>query len=141
MYVADTNNHRIQVLHHDLTFWHMFGHKGSKSDKFSYPHGLAIDSQSALYVCDAGNTRIQKLSNIGNNISEFPMPSCPQHIAIDCNDLIYVTDNLKLFLYDRDGYHLGCADSHSKKGLAVDEQGCIYKCDEDSITVLHSAYH
>ena len=51
VYIADWNNHRIQVLNPDLTFSHSFGSEGSANGEFHNPHNIAIDSEGLLSVC------------------------------------------------------------------------------------------
>jgi sugar lactone lactonase YvrE len=43
---------------------HLFGitASGEKPGELAQPHGMAMDSQGHLYVCDAGNQRIQKFA-------------------------------------------------------------------------------
>jgi hypothetical protein len=38
------------------------GRAGTGPGEFDLPHGLALDSQGNLYVCDVMNDRIQKFS-------------------------------------------------------------------------------
>ena len=38
VYIADSGNHRIQVLNPDLTFSHSFGKKGSANGQFNVIH-------------------------------------------------------------------------------------------------------
>ena len=60
--VSDTNNHRIGVFYGPdylaSDFYCDFGH--GKGQLF-YPLGLAMDSRRHLFICDAGNHRIQVL--------------------------------------------------------------------------------
>ena len=37
VFVADTDNHRIQVLHPDLSFSYMLGSEGSSQGQFRFP--------------------------------------------------------------------------------------------------------
>ena len=65
LYVADTDNNRIQVLDVGNTgkFELKFGSTGSTDGKLNSPGGLAFDtSEDLLYVADTGNNRIQDLS-------------------------------------------------------------------------------
>jgi hypothetical protein len=61
LFVADSNNHRVQVLEANSarTFVRTIGTgaTGSKPGEFSSPHGILI-SRGALYVTEAGNYRI-----------------------------------------------------------------------------------
>jgi sugar lactone lactonase YvrE len=60
--VADTNNHRLQILTQTGEVRHILGHgPGSGSSEFQQPTGLACDA-TCLYVADSGNCRLQKLA-------------------------------------------------------------------------------
>ena len=133
VYVCDTGNHRIQVLTPDLAYYYEFGKKGSKPGRFRNPCGIAIDSQGIVYVCDWENDRIQKLYNDGTYIGEFKVKSkLPHKIAIDNKDMVYVASDDEMSIYDSNGDYLGCTDSVATHGLATDEQGHIYACQDSS---------
>ena len=60
VYVADTNNYRIQKFTSDgqyITQWGGYG-----NHYFHYPYGIATDSSGNVYVADTGNNRIQVFS-------------------------------------------------------------------------------
>ena len=60
--VADTNNHRLQVISRSGEVRCIFGAgPGGGVGEFQQPTGLACDGDS-LYVADSGNCRIHKLS-------------------------------------------------------------------------------
>ena len=60
--VADTNNHRLQVLSRSGEVRGVVGHgPGAGAGEFQQPTGLACDGQF-LYVADSGNCRLHKLS-------------------------------------------------------------------------------
>ena len=65
VFVADTSNHRIQVLIPDISYSHMFGSKDSAPGKLSYPYNVAIDSTGVVYVTDYRNHRVQLFSADG----------------------------------------------------------------------------
>ena len=74
-----------------------------------------FDSQGNLFVADAGNGRIVKLSPEGMYLSEWgkkgkgPGQFATAHgIAIDREDRIYVADrgNKRVQVFDKDGKHL-----------------------------------
>ena len=66
--VADTNNHRLQVLSRAGQVRCVFGHgPGSRPNEFQQPTGLACDG-GFLYVADSGNCRLHKLSLPGGEV-------------------------------------------------------------------------
>ena len=62
VYVADTNNNRIQKFDASGTFLTTSGSYGSGNGQFSNPIGVATDGSGNLYVADTNNNRIQKFT-------------------------------------------------------------------------------
>jgi|SRR5215216_5571357 len=60
VYVADTNNNRIQKFDSDGTFITKWGSQGEGDEQFTHPQGAALDSSDNVYVADGSNNRIQK---------------------------------------------------------------------------------
>jgi tripartite motif-containing protein 71 len=59
VYVADTNNNRIQKFDSNGNFITKWGSYGSEDRQFSSPGNTAIDSLDNVYVADSYNDRIQ----------------------------------------------------------------------------------
>jgi DNA-binding beta-propeller fold protein YncE len=59
LYVADFQNHRIQVFDRDLELVTVFGHRGRKPGTFERPTDLDIAADGRIYVVDFGNDRVQ----------------------------------------------------------------------------------
>lgn len=77
-----------------------WGEEGDGPGQFSYPRGIAVDSNGNVYVLDTGNHRIQKFTSKGIFLDEWGSKgfgdgefSTPNGIAIDSNDDVYVTDS------------------------------------------------
>ena len=51
VYVADCQNHRVQVLNSDLTFSSNFGKLGSSKGQFDNPRGIAAMPVTVLERC------------------------------------------------------------------------------------------
>jgi NHL repeat len=65
VYVADTDNHRIQRFTSDGAYVAQWGVFGDEAGQFSSPTGIAIDSAGNVYVADRGNQRVQKFTADG----------------------------------------------------------------------------
>ena len=71
IYVADTDNHRIQKFDNDGNFIMKWGSEGSGDGQFKYPYGIAIGPDGSVYVADYENNRIQKFDSNGNFITKW----------------------------------------------------------------------
>ena len=142
VYVADSNNHRIQVLNSDLTFSGSFGKKGSGKGQFSSPWGVACDSTGNVYVADINNNRIQVFTAEGRFVRMFGRRGqdwvkleYPNSIAVDGNDMVYVSDgSCRVMVFTPDCQFMtsfggvGGENFILPSGLAVDESGVVCVC-------------
>ena len=153
VYVADTHNHRVQVLNSDLTFSSTFGREGvDEGNCFDSPYGIACDSAGKVYVADTWNHRIQVFTAEGRFLRSFG--SCgegkgelwiPTGVAVDSRSgLVYVSENGdRAAVFDRvsvfttGGQFVTSFGTGGKepgefqgpRGLAVDNSGVVYVCD------------
>jgi len=97
IYVGDGHgigtNDRVVKLSKDGKVIATWGKHGTAAGQFDILHGLALDSAGRLYVADRGNNRIQIFSPDGQFVAEWKQFGRPSDVAIDNNDMIYVTDN------------------------------------------------
>ena len=122
IYVADQSNSTIRKISHVGTNWivttiaGMAGQHGlddgiNTAARFSLPHGIGADNQGNLYVCDAGNMNIRKMTLRGTDwvvtsIGGHPYSSgsqdgagsaaqfdYPYGIAADASGNIFVADD------------------------------------------------
>jgi DNA-binding beta-propeller fold protein YncE len=103
--LSDRQNHRVSVFSGDGSLIKRFGSfgegEGSEGDQFSEPHGVAVDNNGNIYVCDRYNFRISKFASSGeylygwktcgtsDNSSHFPLG-----VIISGDGSVYVTDQL-----------------------------------------------
>ena len=96
VFVADTNNGRIEKFSPTGTFLDIIGTKGSGQGQLAAPNGIAVDRTGNIYVADASNHRVQKLTADGKLIAEWKGPDPgfygPRRIAIGPDDSVYVVD-------------------------------------------------
>jgi len=68
--------------------------EGSAPGKVASPQGLAFDALGNLYVCDVGNSRIQKHTASGAYLCDWPGGFTPWGISVDPAGNVYVSDKL-----------------------------------------------
>ncbi|MGA9941283.1 MAG: hypothetical protein WBP88_04695, partial [Nitrososphaeraceae archaeon] len=71
VYVADTENHRIQIFSPSGTYLGSWGEIGTQNGHFASPTGLDIDNAGNVYVADTANHRIQIFSPSGTYLGSW----------------------------------------------------------------------
>ncbi len=103
VYIADTDNNRVQKCTSDGVTCVAYGSLGSANGKFSGPKGIAYDpTSSTILVADTGNNRVQEISatdgtwirTIGQYGSSAGQFTTPTRVATDTSGNIYVLDAL-----------------------------------------------
>jgi DNA-binding beta-propeller fold protein YncE len=96
IFVADTNNARIEKFAPSGAFLSAMGIKGNGFGQLGAPNGIAVDKAGNIYVADAARHRVEKLAPDGNVIDEWKGPDPgfygPRRIAIGPDHSIYVVD-------------------------------------------------
>ena len=145
IFIADTGNHRIQVLNKDLTYSHSFGKQGSSPEQFKHPYDVTFDNEGYLYVVVINNHCIKKFTSTGQYISTFSSYGSnpgqinhPTSIIID-NNLLYVSEwgNNRISIFDTNGCFIHCFGKRGSGegefdnlcGITVDSLGNLYVSD------------
>ena len=145
IFIADTLNHRIQVLNKDLTYSHSFGKRGSSPEQFNQPYDMIFDNEGYLYVADYYHHHIKKFTSTGQYISTFSswgsnpgQINHPISILID-NNLLYVSEygNHRISIFDTNGCFIHCFGKRGSGkgefnipcGITVDSLGNLYVSD------------
>ena len=143
VYVADSQNHRIQILNPDLTFSSSFG---SDNGQFQYPWDVTFDSTGNLYVADSENHCIQVFTAEGKFIRKFGKKgqgngelNFPSSISIDSDNVVYVTEqfNHRVSVFTSEGKFLTSFGTKGSKpgqfslprGISVNKNGVVYVAD------------
>ncbi len=111
VYVVDSGNHKIRKITPNGVVSTIAGSTGGFTDgeastaQFFYPYGLAIDSKNNIYVADASNHKIRKITSSGvvstvagstqgfaDGIGSTAKFRYPFGIVLDSENNIYVAD-------------------------------------------------
>lgn len=99
--VADLQNHAIRIV--DLVDGQVRTLAGAagggdqdgngKLARFRHPSGVAIDRAGFIYVADAGNAAIKRVSPSGETVTVARLPGgTPTDVAVGTDGTLYVTD-------------------------------------------------
>ena len=123
LYVADTDNSRLQIFNADGSFSNQFGESGSKEGNFSDPSGVTVNLKGVIYVADTGNRRIQAFNSDGI----FLFSIGPVIGDINLRKPIGVrTDNLRnLYILDADLKQVIVTDANGKFLRAWGDPGVL----------------
>ena len=106
-------NNRIVKFSRDGKFIKAWGKLGTGPGEFNMPHALAMDSKGRLFVGDRTNNRVQIFDQDGKFIAAWTQFGRPSGLAIDKNDVLYVTDSEST---DKPGYGF---DPGVKRGVRI----------------------
>lgn len=158
LYVADTNNHRIQHFSAKglfLNAWGVFGDNMNGSapiGAFNQPWAAAVSPDGKfVYVADTWNHRIQKFTASGQPVKMWGYALYhvslgdpfglwgPRSIAVDEQGRVFVADtgNKRVVVYDGDGNFIaqfggsgmGAGQMDEPVGIALDRQDNLYLAD------------
>ena len=155
IYVSDGyGNAKIHKFSPDGQFIKSWGEPGSAPSKFHVPHGVTVDADGNVFVCDRENTRIQIFSSEGEFLDEWTHVARPCQVVFDENNNAYVAElgflagryldsefpgrepiPSRVGIYNRDGDQLSVWGSgeygkpgefFAAHGIAVDSHGDLY---------------
>ena len=154
LYVADTDNHRIQHLDRDgtvLQVWGSFADLASgpaPGGTFYEPWGIAVAPDGSVYVADTWNHRIQKFSPEGEFLTMWGYFGQaeqldgfwgPRDVIVDPDGRVIVSDtgNKRIVIFGPDGEGLAefgeegydPGQFYEPVGLALDNDGILYVAD------------
>jgi len=162
VYVADTENHRIQkfgaieepdISQVPLAFSGQIGALGLGNGKFQFPSDVALASDGSVYVADTSNHLIQKFTSGGALLSQLGTWSwaggtgdgefkVPQSVAVAPDDSVYVVDHLnsRIQYFTANGDFSGKWGSEGSgdgefqapMGIEVAPDGSVYVVERDN---------
>lgn len=112
IYIADNENHRIQVFTERGDLVRQFGKYGEGRGELKYPSGISIGSNGLLYVAELYNYHVSVFTPDGTFLTSFGngtkgnepgQLNDPCGVAVDKNGTIYVSDhgNDRILVFER----------------------------------------
>jgi DNA-binding beta-propeller fold protein YncE len=146
VYVADSENDRIQTFTESGAFLGQWGATGTGPGQFATPEAIAVDDSGNVYVADKGNYRVQKFTSTGAFVSQWGGHGAeagqfetPEAIATDSAGNVYVADaaNNRVEKFSSTGAPLirwgglgkAAGQFDSPEGIATDSGGNVYVAD------------
>lgn len=153
--VADTGNKRLLKYSPDGALIQQVGGGGVVGGRFEEPTDVAVDpTDGGVFVADAWNRRIQKLTSDLEFVEEWPVPSWESqdrfhkpYLAVDTGGRVFATDPamFRVFVFDREGtitatfgaYGVDSDRFALPNGVAVDlRTGDVLVADADNARVM-----
>jgi hypothetical protein len=127
--------------------WQVIGNVRSGS-AFYVPTAVGVDARGQVYVLDAGNDRIVKLSPAGHLLKRWRIPSqrsrpgvdqVPMHVAVDRWGNLYVPEKVCLTKYFSSGSPSRCLSRQfgvNDAAVAVGGRGNVFVAGPHGVTKL-----
>ncbi len=144
IYVADTNNHRIQRFSADGLFMSALGNWGTGDGQFRYPNDVAVTPDGKVYVADSGNHRIQCFSMTGTFLNIWGVRvENPVDLAVAPNGTVYVADTAinRIQYYSADGEFLGVWGTTGNNNGQLNIPAGVAVASDDSVYVADWGNH
>ena len=136
VWVADTENNRIEEFDPTGELLLQFGSSGSGNGQFNKPYALAVDSEGSVWVADTFNSRLQKFNAKGEYLATFGSEGSgsgqlyhPYGLSFDTAGNLWVADtwNQRIEEFGPEGEYLGqFATSASPTDVAPDAEGNLW---------------
>ena len=75
IFVADTNNHRVQKFRADGALLLVVGEQGDGPGQMRFPRRVRVNAKDDLYVVDSSGQRIQKFDAEGHFVYQLLLPT------------------------------------------------------------------
>lgn len=123
--IADTSNHRIQVLNQFGVYITSFGQFGSRDGQFHEPTGISAMRNDEIAVADSGNLRVQVFDRANCFKYSIAVAARPYTVTTDSFDNIIVgTTDRQIKVYRKSGKQVSSFQAWS----TMKGHGTIHVC-------------
>ncbi|MEW6033336.1 MAG: RHS repeat-associated core domain-containing protein [Chloroflexota bacterium] len=135
VWVADSNNHRVQKFEAATRFVRKWGSYGTGNGYFRSPKGIGVDDAGNVYMADTDNNRIQKFDSAGTYVTKWGTLGSgngqfnkPWDVAVDYSGYVYAVDkdNNRVQKFTSTGTFITKWDVTNPTRLAIDGAGYVY---------------
>jgi tripartite motif-containing protein 71 len=136
VWVADTDNNRIESYNPNTNAFVAYGAAGSGTCQFNHPQSIAVGPDGAIYVADSGNNRIVEMTVAGGVCTGFAATdatglNAPQGVAIAGDGSVWVADS-----GNNEVVHLGSSLGNIGDGFGTFGTGTLQFNDPHSLAVF-----
>lgn len=159
IFVADTQNDRIQKYDLNGKFFAEWGTQGTANTQFRFPTGMAVDSKGFVYAAEQLNHRVQKFDGNGTFVTAWGQKGTrkgkftfPYGVAVDPQGDVYVVDkgNNRIQKFTslgllakwktqkllREGRKITMIQLNRPTDIIVDSQGFLYVADTGNNRIM-----
>jgi DNA-binding beta-propeller fold protein YncE len=139
LYVADTDNNRVQVFSTSGAFLRKWGVAGDGNGQFQGAQDVAIDGQGGAWVADRANERIQAFGSGGGFQQAITSGSQPSGLGVDDQGNLFVGEFTRVARYDKaSDYALAKAwgGLETTGDVEVSPDGSVYVADNGALRVI-----
>lgn len=133
MFITDGyGNARVHKFSADGTHLFSWGEPGTRVGEFNMPHGVHVDKDGQVLVCDRENDRVQVFSQEGEYLSTWTTQLIgPAVFHVDDDDVVYIPEHNGglISILTSDGERItqwGDPEFRSCHGITGDSHGDLY---------------